>query len=39
MQRWIGPLKTVSYIIVLLMLVAIFYASVISIKYWPGIGV
>jgi hypothetical protein len=32
-------LKVLSYIISLLVLIAIFYAGYISIKYWPGIAV
>ena len=39
MEKWIGPLKIVSHIVVLLMLVAILYAAFISIKYWSGISV
>ncbi len=34
-----GPLKWVSLLVILLMVAAIFYAGVISIKYWAGIGV
>lgn len=34
-----GPLKWVSLLVILLMVVAIFYAGYISIKYWAGIGV
>lgn len=34
-----GPLKLVSYVIILLMLVALLYAGYISVKYWAGIGV
>jgi hypothetical protein len=39
MQKWLESLKIVSYIIVLLMLLAICYAGFISVRYWPGIGV
>jgi hypothetical protein len=34
-----GPLKFVSYLIVLLMAVAAIYALYISVTYWSGIGV
>lgn len=34
-----GPFKVFSYVVVLLMLVAMIYAAYISIKYWSGIGV
>jgi hypothetical protein len=34
-----GLVKLLSYVILLLMAVAIFYAGYISIKYWAGIGV
>ncbi len=34
-----GPLKWVSLLVMLLIVVAIFYAGFISIKYWAGIGV
>lgn len=39
MEKWIAPLKIFSHVVVLLMLVAIFYAAFISIKYWSGISV
>ena len=39
MQAWVAPLRLFSYVVVALMLVAIAYASFISIKYWSGIGV
>jgi len=39
MQRWIGSLKFVGYGVVVLMVLAIGYASFISIKYWSGISV
>lgn len=39
MEKWIGPLKIFSHVVVLLMLVAILYAAFISIKYWPSISV
>jgi hypothetical protein len=39
MEKWIGPLKIFSHVVVLLMLVAICYAALISIKYWSGISV
>jgi hypothetical protein len=34
-----GPLKLVSYLIVLLMALAVIYAVYISATYWAGIGV
>jgi hypothetical protein len=39
MEKWIGPLKVFSHVVVLLMLLAILYAAFISIKYWSGISV
>lgn len=39
MEKWIGPLKIFSHVVVLLMLVAMVYAAFISIKYWSGISV
>ena len=39
MDKWIGPLKIFSQVVVLLMLVAICYAAFISVKYWSGISV
>ena len=39
MQAWVAPLKLFSYVVVALMLVAVIYATFISIKYWSGIGV
>lgn len=34
-----GTLKLLSYVIVLLMIIAILYSGYTSIKYWSGIGV
>ena len=34
-----SALKLVSYVIILLMALAIFYSGYTSIKYWAGIGV
>ena len=34
-----GSLKLLSYIIVLLVVIAILYSGYTSIKYWSGIGV
>jgi len=34
-----GTLKIVSYVIVLLVILAILYSGYTSIKYWSGIGV
>ncbi len=39
MDKWIAPLKIFSFVVVLLMLLAIVYAAFISIKYWSGINV
>jgi hypothetical protein len=34
-----GPLKLLSYVIVLIMALAVLYAAYISVTYWTGIGV
>lgn len=34
-----GPLKLLSYVVILLMLIAMAYSGYISIEYWSGIGV
>lgn len=34
-----GPLKLFSYVVILLMVIAMVYSAYISIKYWAGIGV
>jgi hypothetical protein len=34
-----GSLKVFSYVVLLLMAVAIIYAGFIGVKYWTGIGV
>jgi hypothetical protein len=34
-----GPLKLFSYVVILLMVIALVYSAYISIKYWAGIGV
>lgn len=39
MEKWFGPLKIFSHVVLLLMLVALVYASFISLKYWSGISV
>ena len=39
MEKWIGPLKIFSHVVLLLMLVAILYAAFIAVKYWSGISV
>lgn len=39
MQAWITPLKLFSYLVIVLMLAAIAYAAVISVRYWPAISV
>lgn len=39
MQGWISPLKWFAYMVILLMLAAIAYAAIISVRYWPAISV
>lgn len=39
MEKWIGPLKIFSLVVVFLMMAAILYAAFISVKYWSGISV
>jgi len=39
MQGWALPLKLFAYVVILLMAVAIGYATVISVLYWPAISV
>ena len=39
MRGWITPLKMFSYAVILLMLAAITYAAIISVRYWPVISV
>ena len=39
MDKWIGPLKIFSHVVVLLMLLAVLYAAFIAITYWSGISV
>lgn len=34
-----GPLKILSFVVLLLMATGIAYACFISVKYWSGIGV
>lgn len=34
-----GLLKTVSYIVLLLMVIALAYSAYISVSHWDGIGV
>lgn len=34
-----GPLRILSYVIVLLMAIAVVYAGYITVSYWSGIGV
>lgn len=34
-----NSLKILSYVVLLLMVIAVFYAGYISVKYWAGIGV
>ena len=39
MQAWSAGLKVLGWVVVALMVVAIVYASFISLRYWSGIGV
>jgi hypothetical protein len=39
MEKWFGPLKIFSHVVLLLMLAAMLYAAFISVKYWSGITV
>ncbi len=39
MHRWITPLKLFAYLVILLMLSAIGYATIIAVRYWPAISV
>ena len=39
MQEWFGRLKWFAYLVILLMLAAISYAALISVRYWPAISV
>lgn len=39
MDAWVVSLKWFSYVVILLMLVAIGYATVITVRYWPAISV
>jgi hypothetical protein len=34
-----GPLKLFSYVVILLMVIALLYSGYTSITYWSGIGV
>lgn len=37
--RLYGPLKILSYVVLLLMLTAMIYSFVMALTYWGGIGV
>lgn len=39
MQGWIASLKIFAYTVILLMLAAMTYAAIISVRYWPAISV
>lgn len=39
MRRWFLPLKLFAYLVILLIVVAIVYATVIAVRYWPAISV
>lgn len=39
MHAWILPLKLFAYLVIGLMALAIAYATVITIRYWPAISV
>jgi hypothetical protein len=38
-ERFFAPLRIVSFVVLLVMLVAIGYAGWISLSHWSGIGV
>jgi hypothetical protein len=39
MHAWILSLKLFAYVVILLMAVAVVYATVITARYWPAISV
>lgn len=39
MDAWVVSLKLFAYVVILLMLTAIGYATVITVRYWPAISV
>ena len=39
MDAWSVSLKWFAYVVILLMLIAIGYATVITVRYWPAISV
>lgn len=39
MQGWILPLKLFAYLVIVLMAIAIGYAALITVRYWPAISV
>lgn len=39
MQRWAVPIKLFAYVVVLLMVAAMAYATFTAVKYWPAISV
>lgn len=38
-DAYYAPIRIVSFVVIVLMIVAIVYAAYISIRYWGGIGV
>ena len=39
MDAWVVSMKLFAYVVILLMLIAIGYATVITVRYWPAISV
>ena len=39
MHAWYLPVKVFALVVVLLMVVAMFYAGTMAVMYWSGIGV
>jgi hypothetical protein len=39
MQGWSSGFKVFGWVVVALMVVAIVYAAITSVRYWPGIAV
>lgn len=39
MQGWILPLKLFAYLVIVLIAIAIGYAALITVRYWPAISV
>lgn len=39
MRGWVLPLKLFAYLVILLMVLAMGYAAITTIRYWPAISV